>query len=183
MWCVVHQWWIIWKPAGNLRKPAAEVSNRFTNFLLIYIFFFQFFLTDHMVDTYGSFQADYGCSMIYETYISIKCFHLILFWSETWVEQPWIRQLWIYTRLCRYRKNFREELQHEQWAVLRLYNRSRFCWSQICQSIHLSQESLTKKIVLPNKKWQLLSSSFGHLQHTIYTIPCSGAIRPSFIMR
>ena len=25
-----------------------------------------------------------------------------------------------------------------------------------------------KKIVLPNKKWQLLSSSFGHLQHSIH---------------
>ena len=29
-------------------------------------------------------------------------------------------------------------------------------------------KSLWQKIVLPNKKWQLLSSSFGHLQHTIH---------------
>ena len=77
----------------------------------------------------------------------------------------WIRKLWIYTRLCRYRKNFREELQHEQYCVYTTevdFAEARFVKASIFH------KSLWKKIVLPNKKWQLLSSSFGHLQHSIH---------------
>ena len=36
-----------------------------------------------------------------------------------------------------------------------------------------------KKIVLPNKKWQLLSSSFGHLQHSICIHNTSFGCNPS----
>ena len=42
---VVRQWWIIRKPAGNLRKLAVKVSGRFPNFFISTSFFLIFFVS------------------------------------------------------------------------------------------------------------------------------------------
>ena len=53
-YCVVRQWWIIQKPAGNLRKPAAEVSGRFPNSLLVQFFIKNFFVNKKVLKPAGN---------------------------------------------------------------------------------------------------------------------------------
>ena len=56
---VVRQWWIIRKPAWNLRKPAAEVSGRFPNFLLVYFFFKILFVSEKIRKPAGNRRGQF----------------------------------------------------------------------------------------------------------------------------
>ena len=75
----------------------------------------------------------------------------------------WIRKLWIYTRLCRYRKNFREELQHEQYCVY-------------TTEVDFAEARFVKASIFHKSLWQkncVASSSFGYLQHSICIPMCN----------